>query len=103
MKLLKLAPEATRLRRVSRAYASGDISRSEYREVRRDIIAGFGQDPGSRGGRALIDETQRRNRASDASHGGEGVLREGGDTVWWLVGVVCVAVLVATGFATNLI
>ena len=91
MKLIKLAPEAMRLRRMSRAYATGDISQSEYRAARRDIIARFeSQVPG----RSLIDETQRRQRVVVANTHGAGVLRGTSNLFWWFVGCAFVSGLI---------
>ena len=63
MRLAKLAPEATRLRRMGRAHASGELTRREYRAARRDIIAGFAVAQGN----SPIDETQKRQRPVDPS------------------------------------
>ena len=41
MKLLKLAPESQRLRRMAKAFAAGELSRIDYREARRQIIDNF--------------------------------------------------------------
>ncbi|XOV84504.1 MAG: ShlB/FhaC/HecB family hemolysin secretion/activation protein [bacterium] len=41
MSLLTLSPESTRLRRVARAHAAGEISLLEYREARRQVIRKF--------------------------------------------------------------
>jgi hemolysin activation/secretion protein len=41
MSLLKLSPEATRLRRIAKACAAGEVSRSEYRQARREVIEKF--------------------------------------------------------------
>ena len=41
MKLLQLSPEVTRLRRVARACAAGELSRIEYRQARREVIYKF--------------------------------------------------------------
>ena len=41
MSLLTLSPESTRLRRVAKAHAAGEISLHEYREARRQVIRKF--------------------------------------------------------------
>ncbi len=41
MSLLTLSPESTRLRRVAKAHAAGEISQLEYREARRQVIRKF--------------------------------------------------------------
>lgn len=41
MSLLQLSPEATRLRRIAKACAAGEVSRLEYREARRQVIDKF--------------------------------------------------------------
>jgi|GEM_PF-1998732 len=41
MSLLTLSPESTRLRRVAKAHAAGEISLLEYREARRQVIRKF--------------------------------------------------------------
>lgn len=41
MRLLKLSPDATRLRRVAKACAAGELSRMQYREARREVIEKF--------------------------------------------------------------
>ncbi len=41
MSLLTLSPEATRLRRVAKAHAAGEISQREYRAARRQVINKF--------------------------------------------------------------
>ena len=98
MKLIKLAPEAIRLRRMSRAYATGDISQSEYRAARRDIIERFETQSGS-----LIDETQRRQRVVAPSTHGAGALRGASNLFWWIVGFALIsgsiAALIALRFA----
>ena len=41
MSLLQLSPEAVRLRRIAKACAAGEMSRVEYRQVRREMIDQF--------------------------------------------------------------
>ena len=41
MRLLKLTPESERLRRIAKAHAAGEISRSEFRSIRSEVIDGF--------------------------------------------------------------
>ena len=70
MKLLQLSPEVTRLRRIARACAAGELSRSEYRRARREVIDKFAEH--SREGdevtvrRDNLDITRRRTSAPAA-------------------------------------
>ena len=70
MKLLQLSPEVTRLRRIARACAAGELSRSEYRRARREVIDKFAEH--SREGdevtvrRDNLDITRRRSSAPAA-------------------------------------
>ena len=41
MRLLQLSPEATRLRRIAKACAAGELSRTDYRQARREVIGKF--------------------------------------------------------------
>ncbi len=41
MNLLKLSPESDRLRRLTRAYAAGEISTLAYRKIRSQVVEGF--------------------------------------------------------------
>ncbi len=41
MRLMRLAPETVRLRRIARAWAAGECSLQDYREARREVIANF--------------------------------------------------------------
>lgn len=41
MSLMRLAPECVRLRRMARAWAAGEMTQSEYRRARRELIDGF--------------------------------------------------------------
>ena len=43
MRLLQLSPDATRLRRIAKAYAAGELSRIDYRQARREVIGKFAQ------------------------------------------------------------
>lgn len=51
--LLKLSPEATRLRRLAKAFAAGECSQADYRALRREIIDGYSRP-------ATGDDTERR-------------------------------------------
>ena len=91
---LDLSPEASRLRRVARACAAGEISRREYRRTRRELILTM------QGVADVQDCTERR-------YDGEATLRRVAPTatttrdragwsrrlLWWLLGAV-LAVLV---------
>ena len=61
MTLMKFSPETVRLRRVARAYAAGEFSRSEYRAERREVIANFRPDSTS------DDDTQRRDSVAEGA------------------------------------
>lgn len=52
MKLATYSPEVSRLRRVAKACAAGELSRSEYRDVRRKVIVGMT-------GEGALDEATR--------------------------------------------
>ena len=43
MRLLQLSPEVVRLRRVAKACCAGELSRTEYRQARREVIDKFVQ------------------------------------------------------------
>lgn len=59
MKLMRLAPESVRLRRIARAWAAGEFSQSEYRRARAQVIDRFAeQDPDG-------DDTQPRWQPSE--------------------------------------
>lgn len=66
MSLLKLAPEVTRLRRIAKACAAGELSRTEYRQARRAVIEEFsvshGQGLEDTVPRFDVEITQRRNK-----------------------------------------
>jgi len=53
--LLKLAPESERLRRIARAYAAGEMSDDEYRQIRAGVIDDFDTQGGDWG-----EDTQQR-------------------------------------------
>ena len=57
MSLLKLTPEAERLRRLAKAHAAGEIATPEYRQMRADVILRFAEDGG---GEDTSDVTERR-------------------------------------------
>ena len=56
MSLLKLAPESDRLRRLTRAYAAGEITTRSYRQARSRVVDGFAQNSSGEAG----DDTQPR-------------------------------------------
>lgn len=58
MTLMKLAPEAVRLRRVAKAHAAGEFSRVAYRDARRQVIEQFRPDA------MAGDDTRRRGSPS---------------------------------------
>lgn len=57
MSLLKLTPEAERLRRLAKAHAAGEIATPEYRQMRADVILHFAE---TGGGEDESDVTERR-------------------------------------------
>ncbi len=92
MSLMKLAPEAVRLRRVARAHALGEFTLAEYRQARREVIENF--EPH----RAGEDDTQPReeNKPENGTRltAGSAVRRKRRGRSWlmWvLAGVVLLA------------
>ena len=55
MKLMALPPESQRLRRIARAHAAGEFSRSEYRQARRVLLEELVSVGGS-----VLEDTFRR-------------------------------------------
>ncbi len=56
MKLMTLPPESQRLRRIARAHAAGEFSRSEYRQARRVLLEEL-----ARSGASTLEDTFRRS------------------------------------------
>lgn len=56
MKLMTLPPESQRLRRIARAHAAGEFSRSEYRQARRVLLEEL-----ARSGSSTFEDTFRRS------------------------------------------
>jgi len=93
--LLKLPPEAVRLRRLARALGAGEVSEAEYRRARREIIDAFTAVPADAKGaeRGFGDTTLRRGDAPRAGAGtAAGGTRPGVVTTsgarrrwWWLL------------------
>ena len=101
MKLMRLRPEVVRLRRVAKACAAGEVSRSEFRRARREVIADF----------AAVDArdvTQRRPEDATVPR-----MRQGRDKpatarkrpwIWMGLGILaCVALLPAAGWSNPVI
>lgn len=97
MRLLQLSPEATRLRRVAKACAAGELSRTEYRQARRDVIsklsASLGDGNEDTVPRYDLDVTQRRATVPPAEpvH----ALQRQSWPMWMLLLALVVAALVA--------
>ena len=79
MTLMKFSPETVRLRRVAKAYAAGEFSRSEYRATRREVIANFRADASS------DDDTQRRDAVTVGSGAAVDPDQPRGRSATWLV------------------
>ena len=47
MKLMRLEPEASRLRRIAKAHAAGEMELGDYRDARRRVIEGFERSSGT--------------------------------------------------------
>jgi hemolysin activation/secretion protein len=77
--LMKFSPETVRLRRVAKAYAAGEFSRSEYRATRREVIANFRADASS------DDDTQRRDAVTVGSGAAVDPDQPRGRSATWLV------------------
>ena len=64
MSLLKLDPATERLRRIARAHAAGELSRAEYRRIRRDVVNAFSAEPtpaaSEAGAEDVTEDTRRR-------------------------------------------
>lgn len=61
MSLLRLHPEVVRLRRLARACAAGEVSDSEYRLARREVIRGFSRLDSGAVPSPSTDDTQTRD------------------------------------------
>ena len=90
MKLMTLPPESQRLRRIARAHAAGEFSRSEYRQARRVLL----EELVSAGGSVLEDtfrrtaDTARRDQLQtlEVAFAGVGAPAARRSRLEWLVG-----------------
>lgn len=102
MKLLSYAPEVNRLRRVARACAAGELSRTEYRQARRDVIAGLvkAYGPGSDNTvpRFADDATMRR---VDFPTVDQADVRRNSHWIWLVLGVALLIALAVPTIASG--
>lgn len=93
MTLMKLAPESMRLRRMAKAYAAGELSETEYRAARREVIDNFSTAPlpdDDTRPRWPEDEPTLRNGAGHgecAAAGSEAATSNGARRWLWVVAV----------------
>jgi hypothetical protein len=98
--LLRLTPDGERLRRIAKAHAAGELSTSDYRRIRSDVIERFAALDGDITG----DDTQQRwiDRTPVAAADAAGVtaqLRPARPlrVFWVMVGGLLLLVLLACG------
>ena len=95
MKLLKLAPESQRLRRMVKAFAAGELDRLEYREARRQIIDNFVPF-------VADDDTQPRKDITKRNFHPESNLDHGHKNSWWpKLALATVAILAIFALTAN--
>ena len=95
MKYLPFTPEVVRLRRLAKACQAGEMSRVEYRSLRRDVIDGFVDHVDTRGDdtipRFVAEVTQRRMYMPMQHPAGKIASKP---LVWLIVGtLLCTALL----------
>ena len=100
MILMQLPPEVTRLRRMARACAAGEVSRRDFRKARRNVIAKYAA--------ANVDKTERR--AADATVPRMAKTRrtdvEAAKPPWWWLAIgllACAALLPVVGWSAQII
>ncbi len=101
MSLLQLSPEATRLRRIAKACAAGELTRTQYRQARREVIGKFaaslGEGDEDTVPRYDLDVTQRRATlpATESIH----VVQRQNWPMWMLLIALVFAALLAPLFS----
>ena len=95
MKLMKLAPESQRLRRMVKAFAAGELDRLEYREARRQIIDDFVPF-------VADDATQRRKEVTKRNfHPGSNLDHDHKNSWWPKLALATVAILAIFALTAN--
>lgn len=95
MKLMKLAPESQRLRRMVKAFAAGELDRIEYREARRQIVDNFVPF-------AADDDTQPRKDVTKRNFHPASNLEHGHKNSWWpKLALATVAILAIFALTAN--